>query len=279
MSRMFGRRAPKRAAHLQLSQFLKAIPSHPTAVDYLKNLKNWQMLGNDNFGDCVAVMAANGTRLVTSALATEYYPTIAEVYSLYRTQNPNFNPDPNRPVEDNGMDIQTMLEYWQKNAWGGRKIIAFASVDHTNLEELKAAIAIFGFVLPGINVLSANETQFDNGKPWDYVKGSPVVGGHAILAGGYNGQSKSDIDFITWAKETSFTDAEVAKEWEECWIAIFPEHFGAKSFQQGIDVNALANAFQALTGNVLPVPAPVPIPSGTWQITSQTATRIILDLK
>lgn len=288
MSHKFGRKHPKNAPSLHLKTFLKGVPDHPVAVDHLKALGNWQMLGNDYFGVCGPVTAANMTRVITSALTgKEYYPTQAEVFALYRTQNPNFTPDKNNPVEDNGVDVQTLLEYWQKNSWGGRKIVAFARVDFTNLEEVKAAIAIFGVLFLGINVQVANETQFDRGQPWDYVKGSPTVGGHAIAGGGYGTNAKADIDFVTWAKETSFTDNDVAKNWEEAWVVIFPEHLGTVQFQQGIDQTALAAAYTALTGKpwpVVPTPPTPPIPTPppvtpTWQITSQTPTRIILDLK
>ena len=92
------------------------------------------MLGNDAAGDCVAVTWANQRALVTTALArSTSYPTQDEVWTFYRTQNPNFDPtgtkDTNGPGSsaDNGMDIQTALEYLVHNAGpDGAKAIAFA---------------------------------------------------------------------------------------------------------------------------------------------------------
>lgn len=256
----YGRRPPKNTPSLKLGPLLTGVvPAHPSSVDYLARLSNWQMLGNDQYGDCVAVTWANVRRLVTATLGShEIYPALAQVETLYKTQNPGF------PSQDNGMDIQTCLEYLVKTGGpDGVKAVAFAQIDHTNIEEVKAAEAILGYVWPGINVLRANEQEFSRGQPWDYVRNSPVVGGHSIIAGGYTGQSANDVRFITWGKETGFTDSFWTHQVEEAWVVIWPEHLGSAAFQQGIDLNALAADYQALTGRVLPIPVtppPTPIP-------------------
>src|SRR5580698_254727 len=109
---LYGRRPPKRAPALQLSRYLTGVvPAHPAAVDYLATLNGgWQMLGNDTYGDCVAVTWSNTRRLVTAVLSTQNYPGLAEVYAQYATQNPGFPPSP-----DDGEDIQTALEALVKN--------------------------------------------------------------------------------------------------------------------------------------------------------------------
>jgi hypothetical protein len=215
------------------------------------------MLGNDQYGDCVAVMSANYRRLVSAALGIEAYPTLAEVLALYKTQNPNF------PAQDDGMDMQTLLEYWHSHAWGGTQLVAFAAVDPHNLAQVKAAIAIFGAVLVGMEVRQGNVTEFGRGQTWGYVPSSPVVGGHAVLAGGYLGKARGDVTFITWGAETKFTDLFVEHAWQEAYVAIMPEHFGAKQFLQGVDVSKLVEAYQQLTGQALPLPPPV---QGQWSI-------------
>ena len=83
MALMYGRRPPKNAPALRFASFLSGrVPEHPSHEDYLAKLPGWQMLGNDAVGDCNAVTWANLRRLVTASLATEYYPTQAEVYVL-----------------------------------------------------------------------------------------------------------------------------------------------------------------------------------------------------
>jgi hypothetical protein len=265
MAYKYGRRPPKNAPALRLGSFLTgAIPPHPASEDYLAELPGWQMLGNDKAGDCNAVTWANLRRLVTGMLSTENYPSQAQVWQFYQTQNPGFDPSgtsqTNGPgsAHDQGMDIQTGLEYLQATGGpDGVKAVAFAKVDHTKLTEVKAALAIFGGLWLGIQVLDANQQEFQRGKPWTDVRGSKIDGGHAILGGGYH----PDIKFITWAKETSFAPSfwagvvQGSPLVQEAWTVIWPEHLGTKSFEQGINLRQLEADYQALTGSALVLPA------------------------
>jgi hypothetical protein len=262
MAYMYGRRPPKNAPALAAGSFLDI--SYPGGEDYLANLTDWQMLGNDAAGDCNAVTWANLRRLVTATLAAPgYYPTQAQVWQFYQTQNPGFDPagskDTNGPgsQDDQGMDIQTGLEYLHASGGpDGVKAVAFAKVDHTNMAQVKAALAIFGGLWLGIQVLDANQREFAEGKAWTDVPGSAIDGGHAILGGGY----KTDINFITWAKETRFAES----FWnglvqgnplvEESWLVIWPEHLGTTGFEQGVNQAQLAADYQALTGGPLTLP-------------------------
>lgn len=259
--RRYGRKPPKRAAAIQFSRVRTGfVPPHPVAVDQLVRLKGgWQMLGNDQFGDCVAVTWANVRRLVTAALTTESYPTQDQVIEFYKTQNPNF------PSQDDGMDIQTALEHLVKvGGPDGVKAIGFAAVDVKNPEEVKAAISIFGSVWTGITVRDINQQEFAQGQPWDYVRNSPVDGGHSVLTGGYGtpgvGALGGDERFITWADETSFTDKFWSHEVEEAWIVIWPEHLEHPTFQAGIDMTAFAADYTAITGKPFPAYGPTPTP-------------------
>lgn len=269
----FGRRAPKRAPVLKLGPLLTgSAPAHPAQEDYLAVLGGgWQLLGNQEAGDCVAVTWANIRRLVTRTLTgKESYPSQDQVWELYRTQNPGFDPagtaDTDGPGSsaDGGMVVQTVLEHLVKTGGpDGVRAVAFAAVDHRNPDEVKAALAIFGYLWTGLNVQQANLAQFDAGQPWDWDPASQVAGGHSVISGGYGppgpGALGGDERFITWAQETSFTDAFWADAVEECYVVIWPEHLGSREFLDGIDLNRLAADYRALTGKPLPVP-PEPVP-------------------
>lgn len=265
MAGKYGRRPPKNAPALRFASLMaKQVPPHPRHEDYLATLAGWQMLGNDSVGDCNAVTWANMRRLVTATLSTENYPSQDEVWQFYRTQNPGFDPngsahgDGPGSSHDNGMDVQTGLEYLHAHGGpDGVKVVAFAKVDQTNMSEVEAALAIFGSLWLGITVLEANQQEFSEGKPWSDVKGSPVDGGHAILGGGYVPQVK----FITWATETEFAKSFWAGKAldgtplvEEAWAVIWPEHLGTKQFEAGIDLDALKTDYQAITGSALVLP-------------------------
>lgn len=270
-ARKYGRRAPKQAPALRFARFFTGkVPAHPAAADYLARLTAWQMLGNDVAGDCVAVTYANVKRLVSFIAGAENYPSQDEVWAIYRTQNPHFDPNGTADTDgpgstaDGGMDIQTLLEYLVKRG----AVLAFARVDPSSPDEVKAAIAIFGFVWTGIVVQDANMQDFDNGKPWGYHRSSPDDGGHSVITGGYGaagpGPLGGDERFITWAEETSFTDAYWRRKVEEAWVVVWPEHLTHPAFLDGVDLAALAADYTALTGKPFPAvvpPAPTPAPS------------------
>lgn len=268
----FGRKPPVNKPALLLSNILTGttVPPHPVSEDMLAKLSNWQMLGNDAYGDCVAVTWANERRVYSTLLTDKpYYPTYDQVIKFYKTQNPDF------PNQDEGMNIQDALSYLVKNGGpDGVKPLAFAKVNYSNLDEVKAALSIFGCVWIGINVQEANMTQFDNGQPWDYVPGSAIDGGHSVVGGGYLGNSENDVRFITWAQETGFTDNFWNNLVDEAWVVVWPELLGTKQFQEGISLTQLASDYKALTGrdfpniptptpNPIPTPTPVPTPTPT----------------
>lgn len=279
-TRRYGRKAPKRAPAIQFSRIhTGVVPAHPAAADYVGQLANWQMLGNDQYGDCVAVTWANERRLLTAAVGSESYPDQDQVIQFYKTQNPGF------PQQDDGMDIQTALEYLvQHGGPDGKKAIGFAQVNHANLPEVQAAIAIFRCLWTGINVLDVNQQEFSAGQPWDYVRSSPVDGGHSVITGGYGapgtGALGGDQRFVTWAQETSFTDNYWRREVEETWVVIWPEHLEDPAFLAGVDLAALAADYTALTGKPFPVdvppaPAPAPTPAPTPTPSQCTGTQVV----
>lgn len=273
-----GRRPPKNAPAIKFGDILRAgavIPPHPVDEDYLARLSNWQMLGNDTAGNCVSVAWANFRRLVTATLTTENYPTQDQVWAIYQTQNPDFDPNGDPNVDgpgsnaDGGMDIQTLLEYLVATGGpDGVKAVAFAKVDYTNPDELDAALAIFGGVWVGVNVSAENQTEFTNGQPWDAV--GSIEGGHSVVTGGYT----PNVRFVTWAAETEFTPAFVQQRMEEAWVVVWPENLGTKQFEAGIDQAALEAAYQELTGDPLPSPPPVPTPSPTPTPTPPVPTPV-----
>jgi hypothetical protein len=264
-----GCRLPINKPALQLGDFLTGVLPATPPVDYLARLTAWQMLGNDKYGDCVAVTWANVWRLVSAVLTgAEIYISQAEVLALYKTQNPLF--DPRYPgVHDNGMDIQTLLEYLQKRG----AIVAFAQVDRANHAQVDAAISIFGFVWTSLAVRDAAMADFNAGRPWSYHPTSPIRGYHSVISGGHRDVATDDIRFVTWARETGFSSDFWAHDVNGAWAVILPDHLKSKAFMDGIDLPALAAAFQTITGRVLTIPEAQMIP--TLPFGSLTVTAAI----
>jgi hypothetical protein len=250
----YGRRPPKLTAALLLGPLLTgAMPKPPASVDGGQYFSGWQMLGNDQAGDCVAVTWANQRALVTAALdGTVRYPDQDQVWAFYRTQNPKFDPKgdpgttgPGSP-SDGGMDIQTALESLLHDGGpDGAKPAAFAKVDWQNERELRLAHAIFGQVWYGVNVQRANEQEFSAGRRWTYTAAGGSLGGHSVNGIGY---APRDYEFVTWAKATEWTESFRRHLVEEAWVVVWPENLGSKQFMEGINASQLAADFQALTG-------------------------------
>ena len=264
----YGRRPPKNAPAVLFRAVRDAgvLPAFPPTYDSIAGWGGWEMLGNDAEGDCVAVSWATERRVVTGGKS---YPSLDQVIAVYRTQNPSFDPNggPNTGPEspaDGGMDIQTLLEYLVKvGGPDGVKAIAFAKVDHTNLDEMKAAVATFQSLWLGVNVTDVNQQQFPD-QPW--TTAGTVEGGHSIIASGYDALR---VLMETWAAEASLADSYVTTSRaaaggagvEEAWVVIWPEHAAGLTDAQKA---ALATAYQEVTGKTLvwpdapPTPAPTP---------------------
>lgn len=265
-----GRKPPTGAPSLKLSQVLEAgvLPTHPSLYEDGAFTKGgWQMLGNNQYGDCVAVTWATQRRIASWAAGKDVYPTYDEVIQVYKTQNPNF------PTQDDGMVIQDLLNYLhQIGGPDGVKVVAFAQVDHTNFEQLKAAAFLGQQLWLGVNVSYSNETQFNAHQPWTIT--GAVAGGHSITGTGYD---FSTLEFETWAgigrlSQAFCTSADGnAPGLEEAWLVIWPE-------QAATLTQAQRDAFQIAYGEVTggktivwpnppapdptptPVPTPVPVP-------------------
>lgn len=268
MNRALGRRPPKNAPALRLAPLLTGVaPDHPASADHLSQVNSWCLGQNNRFSTCGPTSVANYCKLVYANLAVEQVTvTDAAIFDLYRRSgNPHF--DPATDTDDNGVDMQTMLEAW---ATGGIVVgrtdgsfelvepVAFTKVDIGSLDELRAAEAIFGGLLLGVDLRQAQKQQTDLRPPvWDYARAADW-GGHAIVSGRYTSAITGvDLSSVSWAEIVGMTDAFVAHQLGEAWVAILPLHFQHPAFLQGVDVTALATAYRTITGRVLPVPTPI----------------------
>jgi hypothetical protein len=253
-----GARPPKDAPALAFGRFRRQreVEEYPP-VNYLDLFDSWQVLGNDRAGDCVAVWWANARRLVTGALTTENYPDQDEVWILYRTQNPLFDPDDPTSFDgpnDNGMEAQTLLEHLVHHGGpDGVKAVGFAKVDHSDLAEMKAAISTAGSLLLIVTVSQAQYEQFDARAPWDFDERSETDGQHAVLAGGHTDEVTGDLTIVTWGSQTELSDVYLRNAVVQAWMVIWPEHLGDRQFLDGMDLDAFAAAYAEITGRPFPV--------------------------
>ena len=230
---------------LNFSDFFTGVLPPTPAVDYLTYRKSWPWWGNNVNGTCVVASWAGVKALVTWFLTgSEVILSDAEIIALYKTQNPNF------PAEDNGMDIQKLLELLQRMGL----IAAFGTIDKAKHDP---AISIFGFVWISIAVRDSFDDDYSAGRPIRYVPSSTLRGYHSVFGAGHRDTAADDVRFETWTKECAFTQAFWnSSDVGTIWGVILPEHLKSKEFMAGMDMVGLASAFKTLTGRDLPVPTP-----------------------
>lgn len=240
------------------------VPIHPVAADHFSRVPYWGVLGNDQWADCGPAMAMHGRMLISKYLTRrDFVPTIADTLDLYRRSgNPLF------PADDNGVVLADMFAEMRRNGVGPAdarvRPVAFARVNVADLDEVHAAIAIFGDLSTGVDLQRAQSDQADAGQPWEVASGSPEWGGHAVLTGYYTSDTtagRPDPSCVSWGKVQGMTGAFWRARAREAWVVIWPEHFGTTAFLQGIDQTALAASYRSLTGSPLVVPNLGPAPA------------------
>lgn len=246
-------------AHLKYSRYARALAAPPVSADWLSLVTSWQMLLNDQLGDCtfagVGHKVAGDTRYGQGAaeeLTDQDVLAGYEVVGGYR---------PGDPSTDQGCVMQDVLKFWQKTGVGGHRILAYAKVDISNLDELKQAIATFGQVYAGFNFPSTAMAQFNAGKPWTVVRGAKSEGGHCVTIGAYDADG---LTCVTWGRAQRMTWGFFQRYFDEVWVVVDDdfENRATGVDAQGWDKVQLGADFAELTGEPSPWPdAPTPAPA------------------
>lgn len=244
--------------HLKLSAVLREqADSPPPSADWQSDRITWPMYANDAIGDCTCAGVGHMVNQLTFyGTGTEVVPTEAHVVAMYSAIT---GYTPKRPTSDTGAYCQDVLGYWRKTGLEGHKIVAYASLDVSNLTEIKKAISLFGSVYVGLNFPGSAMDQFDNGQIWDVVKGARIEGGHCVIAGAY-GDGK--IGLVTWGAETEMTEAFWKKYVDEAWVVLDADGLtnAGAYFAGSTSLYELGGQFADLTGEKNPVPEPQPQP-------------------
>ena len=156
----------------------------------------WQMLGNDTYGDCVVAGILHAIMAVAGRLKYPVSFTTAQADDAYfaLTGGP-----------DSGLNPPGVFEEWAqgtlpepaKTLFGAGG--PFVKIDPTNIQQMKNAIATFGWVGIWVNLQQAQENQFSNGQRWNYIPGSPPVGGHFVIFTGFDRFGVGPYT-VSWAK-------------------------------------------------------------------------------
>jgi hypothetical protein len=246
-------------------------------MDWQDNAIRWPMYGNDEWGDCVWAEVGHAINQLTYyATGAEVTPTDQDIltgYSAVTGFDPNAGPPGNNPT-DQGTYVQDAMAYWRKTGIAGHKIVAYASLDVANLDEVRQAIALFGSVSIGLQFPDSAMRQFNAGETWDVVKGARNEGGHCVLAGAYD---EDGVGIVTWGAETRMTWRFWTRYVDEAWVALDADGMKAAGvyFTGAPSFYALGEQFAELTGEANPIPAPGPVPSPPPSPTPAADPRLV----
>jgi hypothetical protein len=201
----------------------------------------WGMLGNDQYGDCVWAGACHEHMLWTRESASVMDATFstADALSDYAACT-GFNP--NDPNSDQGTDMRQAALYRQKtgviDTHGRRhKIAAFAACSAGSMSDLDYAIYLFGAAGIGIEFPASAMDQFNAGQVWDYVKGSPIEGGHYIA--GVGKLANGNYDILTWGQVHQATPKFLSHYMDEALAYISTEVFDGTKTPEGFNLTQL----------------------------------------
>jgi hypothetical protein len=130
-------------------------------------------------------------------------------------------------ANDNGSNMQDVIARRQtkglRDANGTvYKIGKAVGIEPGNLQHLWEVAWLFENADIGIEVQEAQQTQFnERAQPtWDYVPGSPTVGGHAVPVMG-------KLGLISWGEDVYYTAAFIAHQMDEGYAYIDPLRYNA----------------------------------------------------
>lgn len=184
---------------LRLRRYLSAtLPPPPPTTAYYDKVSTWPMYDNDKYGDCTCAAAGHMIQSWTANAGAEVTPPDASVVSFYE----HFVGTP--PPPDAGCDMLSVLKYWRSTGLDAHKVVAFASVDLTDVAQAKTAIAMLGGIYIGVALPDFAVTGDMLTVPWTVPPGGPVgtaapdpANGHCIPAVGYD---DTQLWVVTWGE-------------------------------------------------------------------------------
>lgn len=191
-----------------------AVITPPPTVDDFSKVPDWPMYANGpdphappeiastGVGDCTIASPAHGFS-AECVYAGAPFPTFAdtEIIKAYSAVGGYVLGDEGT---DNGADPTVVCRYLMNpgltdTAGKTHTLAAWAALrDPGNMTVLKTALDLGGTVLLAASLQEAQEEQFANEQAWEYVAGSPGVGGHAFCLQRVNSGGLNIYYVITW---------------------------------------------------------------------------------
>ena len=226
MQLKYGKTAPRpEAVTFKFSRYLTDLPKYPRCFGHEKLIKDWGMLGNDRYGDCVIASKAHMSMIWCAEGETCANFSTDNVLSDYSALTGFTKSD---PATDNGTDMKLAASYFRTNGFldaiGNRhKVLVYLSIDPGDWEQTLAAVWLFGAVEAGLRMPKSSVDQFNRGLPWYHVPNSPIDGMHCvpIIA------RRTMLKCVTWGRLQSMTKRFYKENNDESIVYLSEEMLGA----------------------------------------------------
>jgi hypothetical protein len=220
------------------------LPKPPRHFGHESLVSQWNMLGNDQVGDCVFAGACHEHMLWCAEAGTQTTFTDQNALAAYSAVTGYTPTDPNT---DQGTDVREALKYRRDTGISdatGRphRIGAFVALQPGNTDHLYAALYLFGAVGIGIEFPASAMDQFNAGKPWSVVRGASIDGGHYIPLVARRGS----LVCVTWGKTQPMTLGFYKKYCDEAWAFVSEDDLKDGKTLEGFDLTALNEALTEL---------------------------------
>ena len=233
-----GKLAPEIPSGLNMlaSYLASPLPEAPESVS-VPSVSNWDMLGNDRYGDCTFAGMVHAFMATASEEGeAETFPTTDQTVAAYLSYTNG---------QDAGAVEAQLLQTWKSQSILDHQLVAYAPVPVSNLDEIKQVINSFGVCYIGIRVPAACETQFQQHQPWA-ITNTPadeqILGGHCIILVGYDSQY---FYAITWGSVQKIEYNWLTQYMDEAWALITPE-IAKKDGYKGLNLDQLKADIEAL---------------------------------
>lgn len=214
-----------------LHGFLSTLPDDmaPTVCDNTSGIDSWGIMLNDQLGDCTIAGPGHMIQAWTAKGGREITVPDSAILKGYEDFDGYVEGDEST---DQGGDILTVCDDWQKYGIGGHKITSHAEVNMTQMR-WQQSIYIFGALNTGVWLPVSAQEQ--TGATWDIVgdgetgdsaKGS--WGGHCVAVVGYDLEGVTvvtwgDLQRVTWRFVMWYFDearACLSPDWRSCPIPV-----------------------------------------------------------
>ena len=185
------------------------LPAAPVKCTYSLNV-DYPMADNNRLGCCVVAGHIHLTQAVTQENGGAYnYPGDAATQEEYFKLTGG---------ADTGLVESTFLQAAKNSPILGSQIDSFGVLDPKNVDEIKSAIYVFGGAFLGVALPQSAQDQFPG--TWSVVPNSPIVGGHCVVAIGYDAQF---VYIVTWGQVIRCTWEWFTAYVDEAYAIIYTE--------------------------------------------------------